>query len=113
MKKSISIMLNLQTHHLIKLDFQNVGQHTGGKWLIHDTKHRTDNQFQNLEPPVEYPSRQSQHDIEESEGYMFNPIFKGSVRPGLKHPGTCAVADPVLRGLESLNMVVQNKKEWP
>ena len=24
----------LQTHYQFKLDFQNVDQHTGGKWLI-------------------------------------------------------------------------------
>ena len=26
-------------------------QHTGGKWLIHGTKHRKDNQLQSLELP--------------------------------------------------------------
>ena len=38
-----SIMSNLQTHCHFKLDFQNVDRHTGGKWLIHGTKHRNDN----------------------------------------------------------------------
>ena len=28
---------------------QKVDQHTGGKWLIHGTKHRKDNQWQSLE----------------------------------------------------------------
>ena len=28
---------------LLKFDFQKVDQHAGGKWLIHDTKHRKDN----------------------------------------------------------------------
>ena len=44
-------------HHCIKftypLSFQTripkVDQHTGGKWLIHGTKHRKDNQLQSLE----------------------------------------------------------------
>ena len=34
-----------------KLDFQKVDQHTGGKWLIHGTKRRKDNQLQSLELP--------------------------------------------------------------
>ena len=37
-----------QTYYF-KLDFQKVDQHTGGKWLIHDTKRRKDNQLQSLE----------------------------------------------------------------
>ena len=32
-----------------KLDFQKVDQHTEGKWLIHGTKRRKDNQLQSLE----------------------------------------------------------------
>ena len=44
-------------HHCVKftypLSFQTripkVDQHTGGKWLIHGTKHRKDNQLQSLE----------------------------------------------------------------
>ena len=39
MKKLFSIVPNLQTHYHFKLDFQKVDQHTGGKWLIHSTKH--------------------------------------------------------------------------
>ena len=42
-------MSNLQTYYHYKLDFQKVDQHTGGKWLIHCTKRRKDNQFQSLE----------------------------------------------------------------
>ena len=51
MKKSFSIMLNLQTHYHFKLDLQNVDQHMGGKWLIHGTKRRKDNQLLSLELP--------------------------------------------------------------
>ena len=39
-------LTNLPFH--FKLDFQKVDQHTGGKWLIHDTKRRKDNQLQSL-----------------------------------------------------------------
>ena len=42
-------MSNLQTYYHFKLDFQKVDQHTVGKWLIHDTKRRKDNQLQSLE----------------------------------------------------------------
>ena len=44
-------MSNLQTYNNFKLDFQKMEQHTGGKWLIHGTKCRKDNQFQRLELP--------------------------------------------------------------
>ena len=46
-----SFMSNLQTYYYLKLDFQKVDQYTGGKWLIHCTKRRKDNQLQSLELP--------------------------------------------------------------
>ena len=46
-----SILSNLQTYFHFKLDFQNVDQQIGGKWLIHGTKHRNDNQLESLELP--------------------------------------------------------------
>ena len=87
-------MWNLQTYYF-KLDFQNVDQHTGGKWLIHGTKRRKDNQLQSLELPVEYPSRECKHDIKEFKGNMPNPIFKENVQ-GQKNPGSSAFAEPEL-----------------
>ena len=50
-QKMFSLMSNLQTYYDFKLDFQKVDQHTGGKWLIHSTKRRKNNQFQSLEHP--------------------------------------------------------------
>ena len=44
-------MFNLQTYYHFKLDFQNVDKHTRGKWLIHRTKRRKENQLQSLELP--------------------------------------------------------------
>ena len=76
-------MSNLQTYYF-KLDFQKVDQHTGGKWLIHGTKHRKDNQLQSLELHCRI-----------SKGNMLNPIFKENVQ-GQKHPGSCAFAEPDL-----------------
>ena len=46
----LSIMSNLQLNCL-KIDFQKVDQHAVGKWLIHDTKRRKDNQLQSLKLP--------------------------------------------------------------
>ena len=50
-KDSLSIMSNLQPNCCLKFDFQKVDQHAGGKWLIHDTKRRKDNQLQSLKLP--------------------------------------------------------------
>ena len=44
----LSIMSNVQPNSCLKVDFQKVDQHAGGKWLIHDTKCRKDNQLQSL-----------------------------------------------------------------
>ena len=50
-KDSLSIMSNLQPNCCLEFDFQKVDQHAGGKWLIHDTKRRKDNQLQSLKLP--------------------------------------------------------------
>ena len=44
-------MSSLQPYYNFKQDFQKVEEHTGGKWLIHGTKRRKDNQLQSLELP--------------------------------------------------------------
>ena len=44
-------MSNLQPNCFLKFDFQKVDQHAGGKWLIHDTKRRKNNQLQSLKLP--------------------------------------------------------------
>ena len=41
-------MSNLQPNCCLKFDFQKVDQHAGGKWFIHDTTRRKDNQLQSL-----------------------------------------------------------------
>ena len=52
-------MSNLQTHYHFKLDFQKEDQHTGGRWLIHDTKHDKDKKIscKAWNAPLEYHSR--------------------------------------------------------
>ena len=47
----LSIMSNLQPNCCLKIDFQNMDQHAGRKWLIPDTKPRKDNQLQSLKLP--------------------------------------------------------------
>ena len=42
---------NPQPNCCLEFDFQKVDQHAGGKWLIHDTKRRKDNQLQSLKLP--------------------------------------------------------------
>ena len=44
-------MSNLQPNWCLKIDFQKVDQHAEGKWLIHDTKRRKDNQLQSMKLP--------------------------------------------------------------
>ena len=50
----LSSMSNLQPNWCLKIDFQKVGQHAGGKWLFHDTKRRRDNQLQSLKLPCRH-----------------------------------------------------------
>ena len=52
MKMNFRIMSNLKTNYRLKLDFQNVDQHRGDKWLIHSTARtiRKDNQLESLKP---------------------------------------------------------------
>ena len=44
-KMLFSFMSNVQTYYHFELDFQKVDRHPGGKWLIHSTKRRKDNQL--------------------------------------------------------------------
>ena len=50
-QKILSIKSSLQPNCCLKFDFQKVDQHAGGKWLIHYTKRRNDNQLQSLKLP--------------------------------------------------------------
>ena len=74
--KLFSVISQLQTHYHFKLDFQKVDKNTGGKLLIHSTKHRKDNQLQTWDYPVKHPSWESRYDIMQPEGNWFNPLFK-------------------------------------
>ena len=41
-------MSNLQPNWCLQIELQKVDQHTEGKWSIHDTKRRKNNQLQSL-----------------------------------------------------------------
>ena len=41
----LSSMSNSRPNWCLKIDFQKVEQHAGGKWLIHDTNRRKDKQL--------------------------------------------------------------------
>ena len=47
----LSSISNLQPKWCLKIDFQKVNQHAGGKWLILDAKRCKDNQLQSLKLP--------------------------------------------------------------
>ena len=115
-KKLFFFMSNLQTYYHFKLDFHKVDQHLGGKWLIHGTNARTIS-CKAWNFPVEYHSRKCKHDIKESKGNMFNPIFKVNVQ-GWKHSGSCTFAETELLSYRKPKRVVQiwikmNKKTKP
>ena len=59
----LSIMSNPQSNCCLKIDFQKVDQHAGGKWLIHDTKRRKYNQLQSLKLPYVRESKATLRDM--------------------------------------------------
>ena len=50
-QKNCFLLCQTYKYDHFKIYFQKVDQHTGGKWLIHGTKRRKDNQLQSLELP--------------------------------------------------------------
>ena len=90
------LMSNLQTYYHSKLDFQKMDQHAGfirGSSTAPNGTRTISCKAWNS--PVVYPSRECKHDIKESKGNMFNPIFKENVQ-GQTHSGSCAFAEPEL-----------------
>ena len=79
-------MSNLQTHCHFKLDLKKKDGPTFRNQMV-NPRHQPP-QRQSVAKPgyphVKYPSRESKHDIKESEGNMFNPIFKENI-PWWRH----------------------------
>ena len=94
-------MSNLQPNCCLKFDFQKVDQHAGGKWLIHDTKRRKDNQLQSLKLPAEYPSWVARCDIKGSVSTVLNLIFSKEVQ-GQKHPGRWGIVEHQIHSVKVL-----------
>ena len=94
-------MSNLQLDWCLKIDFQKAGQHAGGKWLIHDTKRRKDNQLQSLNSPAEYPNWVARFDIKGSDCTMLNSIFWKKVQ-GQKHPGRWGIVEHQIPSIKVL-----------
>ena len=86
-KKNVqSIISNIQHNCFLKVDFQKVDQHTGSKWLIHDTTLQGQSVSVAWNSALEYISWVSRCDIKGFDGTMLNPIFWKKVQ-GQKHPG--------------------------
>ena len=100
-------MSNLQPNCCLKFDFQKVDQHAGGKWLIHDTKRRKDNQLQSLKLPCRISKLSSYIcDIKGSVSTVLNPIFSKNVQ-GQKHPGRWGIVE---HQIPSIKMFTTNTK---
>ena len=93
-------MSNLQPNCCLKFDFQKVGQHAGGKWSIHDTKRRKDNQLQSLKLPCRI-SKLSRCDIKGPDSTVLNPIFSKKVQ-GQKHPGRWGIVEHQIPSIKML-----------
>ena len=94
-------MSNLQPNCCLEFDFQKVDQHAGGKWLIHDTKHRKDNQLQILKLPCRISSWVARCAIMGSVSTVLNPIFSKKVQ-GQKHPGRWGIVEHQIPSIKIL-----------
>ena len=82
--KKIYYPLCQQPNCCLKIDFQKVDQHAGGKWLIHDSKRRKDNQLQMIEDLSARRRYQGHGQLITSRGCNYLPL-----RPPLNRaPGT-------------------------
>ena len=96
-------MSNLQPNCCLEFDFRKVDQHAGGKWLIHDTKRRKDNQLQSLKLPCRISKLSSKmwhkgvrwHRVESN-------ILKEGHKKGQKHPGRWGIVEHHIRSIKIL-----------
>ena len=80
-------------------------RHTGGRWLIHDSKRRQDNQLQSLKLPCKYPSWVARCDMKGSDGTMLNPIFWEKVQRQ-KHPARWDIAERCLKQIPMVTNIL-------
>ena len=81
-------------------------QHTGCKWLIHDTKHSKGYQVQRLELSVEYLKIQIRPKC--FDGNIINPLFQQEVQ-NQGRPRGSEIAESQLKSLREYKSVIQNK----
>ena len=105
-------MSNLQPNCCLKIGFQKVDQHEGGKWLIHDTKRHKDISFKAWNSPAEYPSWVARCDIKGSDGTMLNPIFWKKVQ-GQKHPGRWGIVEHQIPSIKVLFKINTKSHKHP
>ena len=96
-----SSMSNLEPNWCLKIDFQKLDQHAGGKWLIHHTKRRKDYQLQSLKLPYRISKLVARCDIKGSDGTMLNPIFWKKVQ-GQKYPGGWVIIEHRIPSINAL-----------
>ena len=94
-------MSNLQPNCCLEFDFRKVDQHAGGKWLIHDTKRRKDNQLQSLKLPCRISKLSSKMWHKGVRGTVLNPIFSKKVQ-GQKHPGRWGIVEHQIPSIKIL-----------
>ena len=96
-------MSNLQPNYFLKFHFQKVDQHTGGKWLIHDTKRRKKRTIscKAWKSPAEYPSWVARYDKKGSASTVLNPIFWKKVLRQ-KHPGRWGIVEHQISSIKVL-----------
>ena len=94
-------MSNLQPNCCLEFDFRKVDQHAGGKWLIHDTKRRKDNQLQSLKLPCRIFKLSSKMWHKGVRSTVLNPIFSKKVQ-GQKHPGRWGIVEHQIPSIKIL-----------
>ena len=94
-------MSNLQPNCCLEFDFRKVDQHAGGKWLIHDTKRRKDNQLQSLKLPCRISKLSSKMWHKGARSTVLNPIFSKKVQ-GQKHPGRWGIVEHQIPSIKIL-----------
>ena len=99
---------------VFQIDFQKVDQHSGGKWLIHDTKVATTISCKAWNSPAEYPSWVARCDIKASDGTMVNPTLWKKVQ-GQKHPGRWGIVEhqiPSIKVMFKTNAESHKQASW-
>ena len=86
---------------LFKIRFPKGGPTYIHKWLVHDTKHRKDNQLQSLKLLCRKPSWVARCDIKGSASTMLNPIFSKKVQ-GQKRPGRWGIVEHQIPSIKVL-----------